>query len=301
MEQSDLNEVLVFTRVVQAGSFTAAARKLTLPKSTVSRRVTSLEKRLGVRLLQRTTRRLRLTDVGREYYARVSRVVDDLEEADNVVRASQDRPLGTLRITAPVDLGLEYLSRLINEFTALYPEVNVSLFLTQRKVDLVGEGFDLALRAGQMTDSTLISKKISGSPARLWASPGYLAARGTPTTPEDLADHDCVLFGSELRGKWRLVDGKHEVEVPVAGRIAANDLLFVRRAAEAGAGIALIPLIPSADPVSDRLVPVLERYRSNQSRNVGLFVVYPSAKHLSPKARVFIDFVSDRMKNMMGA
>ncbi|HEX7476168.1 MAG TPA: LysR substrate-binding domain-containing protein [Polyangiales bacterium] len=289
MDELDLNEVLVFTRVVDAQSFTAAAKRLALPKSTVSRKVSQLEQRLGVTLLSRTTRKLRLTDAGAAYYERCARVIAEMEEAERVVRDLQATPKGTLRVTAPVDIALSHLAPMVAEYTRKYPEVSVVLVLTSRVVDLVADGIDLALRAGQLPDSTLVARKLADSTMQLFASPAYLKKHGTPRSVAELSKHQCVLYGRELRSVWKLTHGSKLHEVAVQGRLCMDDLGAVRSAVVAGAGVGLLPVLGTGEDVrGKRLCPVLPDHRLDGG---GLYLVYPSARHLSAASRSFIDFI----------
>lgn len=289
MEELDLNEVFIFTRVVDAQSFTAAAKRLGLPKSTVSRKVSQLEQRLGVMLLSRTTRKLSLTDAGAAYYERCARVIVEMEDAERAVRDLQASPKGTLRVTAPVDIVLSHLAPLVAAYTRKYPEVSVVLVLTSRVVDLVAEGIDLAVRGGSLPDSSLVARKIADTNMQLFASPAYLKQHGTPHTAADLQEHECVLFGRELRATWRLKQGAKLHEVNVRGRISIDDLGAVRSAVLAGGGVGLLPVLGCMEDVrKKRLVQLLADHRIEGG---GLHVVYPSARHLSAASRSFIDFV----------
>src|SRR5262245_4825160 len=186
--------MLVFARVVQAGSFTAAARELSMPKSTVSRKVSELEERLQSRLLQRTTRKLSLTDVGRTYYEYCARIAGEAEDAERAVGNLQKTPRGLLRVTAGINS--TYLGPIISDFLTRYPEVQLELFCTGRAVDLVEERFDVGIRAGTLLDSTLIAKSLGRVSWFFVAHPGYLKKRGRPKSPDDLKAHDCLFFGS---------------------------------------------------------------------------------------------------------
>ncbi|HEX2881045.1 MAG TPA: LysR family transcriptional regulator, partial [Polyangiaceae bacterium] len=189
----DLNEIAIFAQVVQAGSFTSAAAQLGMPKSTVSRKIAELEERLDSRLLQRTTRKLSLTDAGRAYYDYCARIVADIDEAERAVTSLQAIPKGLLRITAPINMG--FLAPIISDYLKRFPEVNIDLFCTARTVDLVEERFDVGIRAGVLADSTLIARNLGTIKWFLVAGPGYLKERGRPRLPEDLKKHDCLLFG----------------------------------------------------------------------------------------------------------
>lgn len=292
----DLNEVATFARVVDAGSFSAAAAELGVPKSTVSRRVARLEERLGVRLLQRSTRRMHATTEGERFHARIAGALQTLGEAGTEVREGNSHPRGLLRLTAPMDFGHFVLGGLTARFLEAHPEVNADVVLTNRFVDLVGEGFDMAVRAGSLEDSSLVARRIGSADCLLFASPAYLAAAGTPERPEQLARHRAILFraGAE-RTRWPLEGpAGEEVEVEVRGALDTDDLSFVTAAAIAGGGIGLVPSFHVTDCLSDgRLVRVLPGWRR---RGGGLHVVYPSARHLAPKVRAFRDFLLDELR-----
>jgi DNA-binding transcriptional LysR family regulator len=288
-EPIDLQDVTAFLAVVDTGSFTAAARRLAVAKSNVSRRVARLEQQLGARLLERTTRRQRLTEVGETYHAHVTGAMHQLAEAARSVSQIQGEPRGRLRISAPADWN-ETMGRLVAEFSARYPHLQVEVDLTQRRVDLVAEGFDVALRAGKLEDSSLIARSVGEGSTHLYASPAYLERRGEPHDPAGLRDHAFVLFRGrqgELRVSLHGPDGAHE-EVVVSGVISALDFGFVRHALLHGAGIGLLPDSLGADDLeAGRLRLVLPRCSLGRSP---FHVVYPSTRYLSPKVRVFVDF-----------
>lgn len=288
----------VFARVAQCGSFTAAARLLALPKSTVSRRVAELERQLGVQLLQRTTRRLALTDVGRTFQQHCARVLAEVEDAERAVSELRSEPRGLLRVTAP--LTFEFLGGPVAEYLAAYPEVTVDLVCADRVVDLVQEGFDVAIRAGKLRDSSLIARSLGSMRSRLVASPAYVAARGKPKTPGALADHACLVFGAgTVRGAWQLERERERVEVAVRPRLVVNDFALMQEATLAGLGIALLPDVRSAELVErGQLVPVLPRWTSPE---VPLHAVYPSARHLSPKVKAFVDHLQKRLAHRRGS
>jgi DNA-binding transcriptional LysR family regulator len=286
--ESDLNDIGVFVAVVDAGSFTGASRRLGLPRSTVSRRVARLERTLGSRLLHRTTRRLRLTDLGATYYERCAAALAQLDEAQSLVRAAQAEPRGKLRFSAPHDLG-GHLAPVIAEFLAQNPLVRIEADLSQRMVDLVAEGFDLALRAtASLPDSTLVARLVARGEGQLFASPSYLEARGIPASPSELTQHCCIIVGP-ARGSttWKLSGAPGAVEVPVRGGLHTNDPSFASGAAISGAGIAYLPAFIAAGALrSGALRRVLPEYHSPESR---LYVVYPSAKLLTAAVRAFRD------------
>lgn len=288
----DLNELVVFAKVVQTGSFIGAARELDMPKSTVSRKVADLEEHLGARLLQRTTRQLKLTDVGQVFYQHAIRVVVEAEEAKLAVMRMQDVPRGLLRVTIPVSF--HYLGPIFASFLELHPEVQLDVVCADRLVDLVHEGFDLGIRAGKLADSTLIARQLGVLRSVVVASPAFLEAHGTPRSPQDLSEFDCVVFGAgSQRTSWKLqVNGATE-SVSVKGRLVVNDFDIVHQVAIAGLGLAMLPLYRcSEDLKRNRLRRVLESYCSPE---VPIHAVYPSTRHLSPKVRAFLDHLQQRM------
>lgn len=287
-EPPDLQDVTAFLAVVDTGSFTAAAERLGLAKSNVSRRVSRLEERLGARLLERTTRRQRLTEVGIRYHALVTGAMDQLAEAARSVSELQGQPRGHLKVTAPTDFN-EGLGQLVAEFSARYAEIELEVELTQRRVDLVAEGFDVALRAGKLEDSSLIARTVGDVSWHLYASPDYLARRGQPKSPSQLLEHDCVIFrGRRGEVRWRLEGPDDEHELTIRGVISAQDFGFVRAAVVAGAGVGMLPDTLTPEAVAQgRLMPVLPDYCLGRS---SFHLVYPSTRFLSPKVRVFVDF-----------
>lgn len=288
----DLNEMLIFTRVVQAQSFTAGARRLGMPKSSVSRKVASLEDRLGARLLQRTTRKLVLTDVGRIYYERCARIIGEIEEADQAASSMQEAPCGTLRVTAP--LAFTMLGPIVAEFLMLYPNVQVELVCTDRLVSLIDEGFDVAIRAGQLADSSLLARSLGAIERVLVASPEYLKQKGIPVAPMELASHTCITFGARtVPSIWALYAADRQAEVRVSPRLAVNDLELMREAACSGIGIAWMPKYICAKELrSGRLHQILPDWCSAA---VPVHAIYPSARHLSPKVLAFVEFLRARL------
>jgi DNA-binding transcriptional LysR family regulator len=286
----DLNRALIFARVVEDGGFTAAGRSLRVPKSSVSRSVALLEEELGVRLLQRSTRKMQLTEAGRVFYDRASRALAGLEDAEAAVSELQSALSGTVRVTAPPDAGAGILAPVIARFVERHPGVHVECVLTARVVDLVADGIDFAFRASKITDSTLIARRLASRDGALYAAPSYLARRGTPERVEELAAHDCVTFRADQgRTRWTLSTADGEETVAVHGRMSADDFGFVHEAAVHGAGIALMPIF-LAEPSLERgeLVRVLPRYLGIR----GVWhLVYPSSRYLPRRAAVFRDFV----------
>jgi DNA-binding transcriptional LysR family regulator len=281
----DLNELLVFARVVQAGSFTAAARALGLPKSTVSRKVSELEKRLEARLLQRTTRKLSLTDVGRTYYAYCARIVEEVEEAERAVGQLQEVPRGLLRVTVPQNFS--FLGRIFAGYLRRHAEVRLEVVTTDRLVDLVADGFDVAVRIGRLADSTLVTRPLGHAHSVVVGSPAYLKKHGRPRAPADLAGHECLRFVSPGDPGWRLESNGELADVPVAARLVANDWDSLREAAAAGLGLTLLPVFLCApDLRARRLERVLPGWSSAE---VPIQAVYPSTRQLSPKLSSFLD------------
>jgi DNA-binding transcriptional LysR family regulator len=284
----DLNHVVAFARVVECGSFTSAASSLRLPKSSVSRSVAQLEAELGVQLLHRTTRKLRLTDAGRTYFEHARVALAGLDEARALAADLGKEPRGTVRVTAPVDVGSRLLSGLVARFLKRHPLVRVELSLTARTVDLVQEGFDLAVRAGKLADSSLIARKIATTGLGLWASHEYVKERGKPRSVAELSKHDCVIFPRVgPRSTWRLVGPEGEVEVDVGGRITVDELSFVREVVLAGAGIGLLPRF-LADTAPRELVRILPRF---VMAGTPLSVVSPPVRYEAACVALFREWI----------
>jgi len=287
----DLNEILIFTRVVSAGSFTGAARELGLPKSTISRKVSGLEERLGARLLQRTTRKLSLTDVGQTFYQHAIRVVASAEEAERAVARTLETPRGGLRVTAPLNFG--YLGSVIASFLERYPEVQVELVCADRVVDLIQEGFDVAIRAGHLADSSLIARTLGQLQYYAVASPAFLRKNGTPQEPQDLEQFDCLVFGGgSHRATWRLRKEQRTLVVNVRGRLVVNDFDFLVEAVQAGQGVAMLPDFRCLKLLrTHKLERVLPEWCSPE---IPFHAVYPSTRHLSPMVKAFVDHLSEQ-------
>src|ERR1041384_5883064 len=287
----DLNDIVVFTKVVETKSFTGAAEQLGLPKSTVSRKLAQLEERLGVRLVQRTTRKLALTDIGQAYYERCARIVADVAAAEQLVTDMQSTPRGRLRMTAPVDLSMRYLGSIIADFLAVHSDINIELEASARTVDLIGEGFALAVRFGTRPESTLIARRLCSISTVMCASPAYLAKRGTPTTIEELDEHDRVLFTPSPRTQsWTMSHGDQIYEFGRPARFASNNVGAVYEAAAAGAGIALITDFMGARG-RERGIPayVLPDWTG---RAIEVNAVYPARQNLPPQISLFLDHLA---------
>lgn len=288
----DLNDALVFAQVVQAGSFTAAARQLQMPKSTVSRKVAELEERLAARLLQRTTRKLSLTDVGRAYYEYCARIARELEDAERAVSRLQQKPRGLLRVTAMMNAS--FLAPILRRYLERYPEVRLDLFCTPRVVDLVEEGYDVGIRAGALADSTLIGRSLGSMRWFLVATEAYLKRHGAPRRPEDLMQHQCLLFNpSNGTPTVRLSRGERQLELTPPTRIAVGDTDILHAAAVAHLGIATLPATRCVEELRNKkLQQVLPEWTSPSSL---MHVVYPSTRHLSPTVKSFVEHLHEAM------
>lgn len=288
----ELRSLVIFVTVVRAGSFAGAARALGMQRSAVSRKVAELEEHLGARLLQRTTRALHLTDEGRIFHDHCVRALAELEEAEQALSGMHGTPRGLLRVTAPLSCG--FLGPLVGEFLGRNPEVRIELLCTDRVVDLVEEGFDVAIRTGRLPDSTLVARKLGRLPRYVVASPRYLEGRKRPRRPEDLVHHTCLTFGSN-RATWKLVSGEKEVAVKVEGRLAVNDYEVLREATISGAGIALLPDLDCIEAIREgRLVRLLPSWTSEAPP---IHVLYPSTRHLSARVKAFVEFLQERMRS----
>lgn len=296
MTTIDLGKIATFVRVVETESFTAAAEALGLPKSSVSRSVSRLEEELGVRLLQRTTRRIGLTEAGAAFYQRVRSALSQVDEAVATAADLGSEPRGSIRLTAPVDLG-DFLAEPLVRFARKYPQIQLDLVLTARIVDMVREGFDLALRASRLLDSSLVARKLGSFAHGLFAAPAYLKRRGAPRTLADLADHDCVLFRARGRATWTLRGPKSDEQVEVTGPIGTDDLTFVISVAAAGAGVANLPLTLAARAVAEkRLVRVLPGYAWIHS---DLSLVMPSGRYIPARVTLLRDFLATELKPLV--
>ena len=290
----DLNEVAVFIKVVQSGSFSKAAQLLAMPNSTVSSKVSSLEKRLGITLIQRTTRKLNVTPAGQAYFKRCIQGLEEIQSAEMEIAQTQGEPQGLLRITAPIELGSSVLPGLISDYTNQYPKVRVEIILTDQRIDLLSEGVDLAIRAGELKDSTLIAKKAGSACFALYASPKYLKAKGTPTHPRELKDHSCLQFTPLGTEEWKLMSSKASCNVPLPGKMIANDLNLIKNLALRGDGVALMPVFfCHTEVASGKLVRLLSEWRTPLS---SVHFVYPAQRFVTPKLTTFIAMASDVLK-----
>ncbi len=288
-----LSELSVFTKVVDTGGFTAAARKLNRSKSTVSKLVSRLEDRLGARLLNRTTRRLSLTEEGAAFYERSKHILSEIKEAELAVGRLHGQPRGTLRINAPMSFGILHVTPALPDFMARYPDLEIDLILNDRQVDLIDEGFDVAVRIARLTDSTLIAKRLASFRQVVCASPGYWRTRGRPDRPEDIRNHNCLIYTYRRnQNEWPFQTPDGPVSVPIEGSLRANNGDVLRLAALGGLGVYLGPTFIVGDDLrKKRLVSVLDEYAETDR---SIYAVYPQNRHLSAKVRVFVDFLADR-------
>lgn len=286
-------EIEAFVAVVEAGSFVKAGENLGISKAAVSRSVLDLEHRLGVRLLQRTTRRLSLTEAGRSYFDRGKHLLADLQEADFAVGGAGARPVGLLRVNAPYAFGVIQLAPLWGAFLERYPELRVEVTLSDRVPDMVDEDFDVSVRVARLEDATLVSRHLATSRMMLCASPDYLARRGSPAELADLQAHDLIGHVHTTPGNMvRMTGADGELEIPVHPRIFANSAQTCREVALSGAGITLQPdFVVGEDLTTGRLTAVLPQWRGPE---FGIFAAYPARRRLSVKVRVLVDFLVEQ-------
>ncbi len=293
--QLDLNAVRVFVAVVEHGGFREAALQLRQPKSTVSRRVADLEAALGQQLLRRTTRTVSLTEVGDAFFRQASQALGALGDAVRTVHQAEATPRGTLKVTAPGTFAELFMGGLLAGFARAYPDVRLVLDLNDRYVDLVAEGFDVALRAGVLPDSSLKARLLGSAPVLCLASPEYLARRGRPTAPDALVSHDVLAFGTDERQvKWLFMVKKEKRAFALKPRMTLNSFVLLAQLAEAGLGIARIPSgIALASLDRGQLVEVLADYALPPSP---MHAVFPPSQYLSPKVRAFVDYLSTHLE-----
>ena len=290
-----LDGIKTVIAVVETGSFTAASERLGMSKALVSKYIGEVEDSLGVRLLNRSTRRLALTEAGQRYYDQALPLLEEFEEMVDSVTGEQSSPRGLLRISVPVTFGEMSLAPLIPKFLQQYPDIGVDLQLSDKMIDMLEEGIDVVIRIGGVDDSSLIAKHIQTLPLALCASPDYIQSRGRPKTPEELAEklakHDCIIDSNFRIGKhWPIICPNNiTTSVEVSSRSMANSPRAVKEIALAGGGIGMIPRFIVQDALDDgRLEEILPEYRTLE---FGLFAIYPHRRYLSRKVRCFIDFL----------
>ncbi len=292
----ELDSIAVFVKVVEAGSFSEAARLLKMPKTTVSAKVAALERRLGVTLIQRTTRKLHITDAGQNYFRHCAIAISEIEKGESELSAGTSKPKGVLKITAPADLGHTLLPKIVCAYRKQFPDVRLELVVTNRIVDLVGEGIDLAIRAGELKDSSLIAKKFFDNSINFWASPAYIKKHGQPTHPNDLKKHDFIAHVA-LKESMVLSDGKTTVGLEMNPMIKVDDFETLKALLVLKEGIGVLPsFVPVREQRTKELVPLLPKWSLKNTG--GFWFVYPSQKYSSPKVRTFIDLAIEVAKEV---
>lgn len=287
-----LADMAVYARVVETGGFSAAAETLHLSKAAVSKAVSRLEGHLGVRLLNRTTRRLTPTEAGHAFHAYCRQVVASAEEAEQHLGQLRNVPRGVLKLTTPLTLGVSRVAPLLPAFLAQYPEIQVNLVVDDHNLDLVAGGYDLALRLGEPPDSSLVARKLADVHTTLVAAPGYLAEHGEPRHPCDLLKHNCLSFSERsVSTQWEFLGPDGPESVNTTGQLRINTSLGVRETVLAGIGIARIPrYLIAEDIAAGRLVAIMEAYKTYTRP---LYAMYPNRKHLATKVKVAIEFFQD--------
>jgi DNA-binding transcriptional LysR family regulator len=288
-----LDAMAAFTKVVALGSFAEAGRQLGLTRSAVSKGVIELEQILGARLLDRTTRKVSVTEAGLAYYERCLAILADIEETELQVSRLHDEPKGTLKVNAPMSFGILHVGAAVADFMAAYPDLKVELSLNDRFVDPVEEGFDVTIRIAELKDSSLIARKLAPSRRVLAAAPGYIRRHGQPESPDDLINHHCLNYGqTTLMQRWNLTDGGKALNVPINSRLCANNGDVLRHAALAGQGITKLPtFLIGPDIEAGRLEVILEDFPPS---DLAINALYAPNRFLAAKSRLFIDFLVER-------
>ena len=292
----ELDAIAVFVKVVEAGSFSEAARLLKMPKTTVSAKVAALERRLGVTLIQRTTRKLHITDAGQNFFRHCAIAISEIEKGESELSASTSQPQGVLKVTAPADFGHTLLPKIVCSYRKKFPDVRLELVVTNRIVDLVGEGIDIAIRAGELKDSSLIAKKFFDNTISLWASPAYIKKYGQPNHPSELKKHDFISH-AVFKDSLVLTDGKTTVDLDTNPMIKVDDFETLKALLVLKEGIGALPsFVPVRELKTKELVPLLPKWSLKNSS--GFWFVYPSQKYSSPKVRTFIDLAIEVAKEV---
>ncbi|MBE0532949.1 MAG: LysR family transcriptional regulator [Rhodospirillales bacterium] len=288
-----LDVLQVFVRIAETGSFSAAARDLGLSKSATSKKLAVLEDRLGARLFNRTTRRLSLTEAGSDFLERAQRILAELEEAEQAAGRLTDEPRGVLRVNAPMSFGIQHVAPALGDFMTRYPDLAVTLDLDDRRVSLIEEGYDVAVRIADLPDSSLVARKLAPARRAVCASPAYWAAHGVPAHPRELTRHNCLIYAYlPAQNDWRFRGPGGPLTVRVAGNLKANNGDVLREAALAGLGVCLAPTFLVGDDLRDgRLRAVLDTFADD---SLAIYAVYPHRRHLSAKVRAFVDFLAGR-------
>ncbi len=289
-----LTSMSIFVAVVEQGNFATAAEQLRVSRASASKHITALENCLGGRLLNRTTRRVSLTEAGTAYYERCKQILEDVQEAECVVTGFTSEPRGLLRINAPMSFGTKQLAGIVTGFCQTHPAVDVELTLNDRLVDVVEEGYDLAIRIAQLKESSLIARKLAPCRRVLCASPEYLDAHGRPQEPNQLNEHTCLHYSYFEGGSyWTLKGTDDEHRIRIHSKLTANNGDVLYAAAREGLGITLAPTFIVGDAIrTGELDIVLPDYRPT---DLGIYAVYASKRHLSAKVRAFIDFAAEQI------
>ena len=291
-----LAAMAVFTNVVEFEGFSAAASRLGISRAAVSKQVIQLEESLGARLLNRTTRRVSVTEVGEAYYERCKRVLAEVEEADRLVEQLHSEPRGTLKVSAPMSFGVAHVGPAVSDFLTEYRELSISLSLNDRFTDLIEEGFDVAVRIAQSADSSLIARRLAGVRCVMAATPGYLEREGTPTKPQDLSRHQCLSYSYLAYGlEWPIFGPNGATSVKVSGPLKANNGEVLLHAARQSLGIAFLPYFLVREEIEQgSLVPVLDNYRLPE---LSVYAVSPPNRFPARKVQAFIAFLAGRFEN----
>jgi DNA-binding transcriptional LysR family regulator len=286
-----LRSMQIFVEVARAAGFTAAATRLGLSRAQVSKSVMQLEQHLGTRLFNRTTRRISLTDVGKAYLERCIDILQDIDETEAIAAAQTREPRGRLTISAPTSFGILHLQQALPAYLRQHPQVQVSINLADRFIDVVDEGFDLVIRIAELEDSTLIARRLAPCQRLVCAAPAYLQQHGVPQVPQDLALHRCLVYSNELKpDTWRLQGPGGIESVRVNGPVCADNGDILRASAVAGLGVTLLPtFIVGTDLQAGRLQQVLADYCPP---TISIYAVYPSRRYLSARVRSFVDFLA---------
>lgn len=289
-----ITSMAIFDKVVETGSFSAAARQLRLSQAAVSKHIQGLEEWLGARLLNRTTRRLSLTDFGIAFHERSARILEDVEDARQAAGEWRTVPSGTLRVTAPIPFS-RHLERVLADFSRRYRDVKVEIMLTDRRIDLVKEGCDLAVRVGYLPESILVARLLAVSPYFVCAAPAYIRQYGEPHYPMELLQHNCLQFAHHTRGQWMFAGPEGEIAVPIRGRLMSNNADLLLAATLDGEGIMLAPGFHVGEDLrAGRLMPLLGDYMKAES---AIYAVYPHTRHVAAKVRCFIDCLVPAFKH----
>jgi len=292
----NLDAIAIFTKVVQCGSFTRAAKFLNMPVSTVSAKVSSLEKSLGVTLLQRTTRKIQVTEAGETYFKGCVQALEEIQAAETQITRKQKEPQGILKITSSVDIGNKVLPDIVARFLEKYQHMEIELRITNRIIDLVGEGVDLAIRAGDLKDSSLIAKKFMTEQLSLWASPSYLDKNGTPSHPCELNQHEFIRYTFEKDKMLNLSNGGETVTVTPKNRVFLDSTDAAKNFTLLGQGIGLLHDFLCHDEVSDgKIVRILPQWHWH---NLTYYFVFPPQRFISPKIRAFLNFAEEYMRTI---